>query len=148
MNPWKKEQRLNEIGEAGVWVEYEDGMEVRLGSTETPLYKKVFGTVYDRVRAKYKNRNIPDDVAEKAFNEVYATAIVFEWRGPNWLDENDKPLAFSLDAVLKALVDLPRFRAFCVAFANERMNFASAIEEDATKNSSTVSSGGSTGVTA
>lgn len=142
-NLWDQEKKLDEIGQQGVWVEYDDGVSFLLGSTETPLYKKTFSAVYERERTKYKNRDIPDDVAEAAFNEVYANAIVLDWKG--MVDESGNPMDYTRENVMKVLSGLRRVRVFIVQFSNERKNFANALEDDARKNSSTASSGASTG---
>lgn len=133
MNLYQEQKKLDDAGSEGVWVKFnDDGVEFLVGSMSAPKYQKVFEAAQKILRREYKQRKVPDAVAQDAMIRCMAEGCVFGWKGTT--NAAGEPLDFSSDNAAVVLKDLKRVRDFIAAFANDDDNFISS-EDAQTKNS-------------
>lgn len=111
----------------GVWVDFGDGVEVKL----TRLNTKAAKEVRRREEKPYARlREIPEDIQEKVLTRIMAQAVIKEWKGV--LDEKGKPIPCTAEAVEALLNELPDFREDLIFAAAQRETFK-AEEVEAAK---------------
>ena len=125
----------------GVWVNFGDGGEVKVGRYGNPKHKAAL----ERLRRPYRSfelsgRPLPDDVAERIMLEGLAEGIVFEWRG---IEDESGLIQFSKQNVIKTLsrVEFRDFRNDILAASMSMETFRKQELEDAAKNSGNTSAG-------
>lgn len=133
MNLYQEQKKLDDAGSEGVWVKFnDDGVEFLIGSMSSPKYQKVFEAAQKILRREYKQRKVPDAVAQDAMIRCMAEGCLLGWRAIT--NAASEPLDYSSDNAAVVLKDLKRVRDFVAAFASDDDNFMSS-EEAQTKNS-------------
>lgn len=144
LNPWQVEKELDRVGAEGVWLGYDlADFSCLIRSAESPLVREIAEQVWVPIRAKYRNRDIPDNVQKDAHVLIIANALVADWQ--DQVDEKGEPLPYSPDAVARYATDNERFQRWVISASADRKLFLAEIEAQAAKNSSTASSGPSSG---
>jgi len=84
---------------------------------------------------------MPDHVAEKltdATHRAYAEFIVLDWEG---IHENDQPMPFKVDNVMRVFKKSPKFFAAIHELSEDESYFRKEVQEEMGKNSQMLSSG-------
>lgn len=96
----------------GIWLEYgqnSKGEPIRIRISRAGGSNVRFAKVMERITRPHKKALelgvLDNSVAQRLFQEGYAEAVVLDWTGVE--DENDQPLPFSREAVVKLFQDLP-----------------------------------------
>lgn len=118
----------------GVWVEWKDGVEVKirpLSSSKTVGFqkaatKKEFEFVNGR-------RTVTKKIDDEKFNDSLQDWLVEDWRG--LYDQNDKPIPCNAETK-KAILDyVHEFRLFVVMAGQELEQYRQDQQKEAEKNS-------------
>lgn len=109
MNLYQKFSTNPDAETAGVWVNYGDGLEIKL--RRAGGRNKKFADALDAVTRRNKRRidlgSLPEDEAKRIMAEIYADAVVVEWKGVTGPDGVE--IAFTRENVVKVFLDLPEF---------------------------------------
>jgi len=132
MNLYQEQKKLDDAGNEGVWIKFNDDVELLIGSMSAPKYQKVFEVAQKILRREYKARKVPDAVAQDAMIRCMSEGCFLGWRGMT--NAAGEPLDYSSDNAAVVLKDLKRVRDFVAAFASDDDNFISS-EDAQTKNS-------------
>ncbi len=123
--------------EEGVWVDFGQGLEVKIRRSDSRRSREVFRRLYKPYRKMEEAGNaIPhdDEIAIRA--KWTAQALVADWKGVT--DRKGKAVKFDADNLQPAidlLVDARDFQKLINDFADEQETFRAQTVEDAAKNS-------------
>ena len=104
----------------GIWFAIEEAQFkcLRAGGSNEKFSKAV--RKYNQKRRAIANGVISREEADKSLAEIYADCIVLDWKGVT--DEQDKPLPFNRENVIKLLTDLPdlfdALAVYCSSYEN------------------------------
>lgn len=120
----------------GTWIEFGDGCRFKLASTTRDAYQKAL----TRARPKSRFELEKDDAGMKIVTVAVREACLLDWEG---IVEEDgvTPIPFSVENK-KRIMDVPLFREFITAAANEISNFQ---EEAKAEDAATLKSGAGVG---
>lgn len=128
-----KYKTSEELEVNGVWVDFGDGVCVKIARFSNPHSKEVRSRL-ERPHAQALRRgSLPDSVSEYILLKQMAEAIIVDWKGVT--DENGAELECTYDNKLSVLKKFKDFRDDVAFAAMERDTFKSADVEDAGKNS-------------
>lgn len=117
------------LEEHGVWVDFGDGIEVKVTRTNTKEAQKYKAQLEKPYR---KLSQIPDDVQDGIYEKMIAHKIIKDWKGIT--DEEGKEVPYSPDAALKILQTFRDFRDDIILAASERETFRKIEAEEQAKN--------------
>jgi hypothetical protein len=124
MNLYQKFSTNKDAETAGVWVDYGDGVELKLrrAGGRNLKYRDAHEARTTRNKRRIDMGSMSEDEARDLMANVYADAIVVDWRTRTGKDEDGNPIyaqavtgsdgsevPFSRDNVFKVLSDLPEF---------------------------------------
>lgn len=95
-------------------------------------YLKVAEVVFKPYRRQIQHNLLDPEVLDGLLAQVYAKAVVKGWSGVE--DENDQPLSFTEENVLKVLKDLPVVFDAIKEVARDYSNFRQDCLEEEAKN--------------
>lgn len=124
----------------GVWCDLGDGLSVKVARLNSPEYLKA---VRDRTRGYHqqlKRKTLPAEVQRKITAEVYADAILLDWKG---LVLDGKETPYSRDKAVEMLLNFPVFADDVTELADDLALFREEEAEDSEKNSPTGSASSS-----
>lgn len=123
--------------EEGVWVDFGQGLEVKIRRSDSRRSREVFRRLYKPYRKMEEAGNaIPHDAEILIRAKWTAQALVADWKGVT--DRKGKTVKFDPDNLQPAvdlLVDTRDFQKLINDFADEQETFRAASVEDAAKNS-------------
>lgn len=131
------------LEEEGVWVDYGDGLQVKVRRLNSKHSRDVRRKLEKPYAAQFRSRDMPDSLQEELLNKQMAQSIVVDWKGVEdpytQVPEGKEapPLAYSPENVLKIVSD-PEFKDFredILTAAMERTTFEKEQRKDAEKNS-------------
>lgn len=112
MNLFKTFKTNSTLESDGIWLEYgqnSKGQPIRIRIARAGGSNVRFAKVMERLTRPHKKSLelgvLDNAVAQKLFQDGYAEAVVLDWEGVE--DENDQPIPFSKEAVVKLFQDLP-----------------------------------------
>lgn len=120
--------------EEGEWVDWRDGVRVKVRSAETAAYSKL----HEKLQKPYANilrhgGRIPREKTEEILIQCLAECVLVDWDGI--IDDDGKPIKYTPEKALKFLTEAIDFRDFVTMAAYDRNNFRLKAKEAATKNS-------------
>lgn len=121
--------------EEGVWVDFGDGIEVRIRRLSSKVSRDVRKRLEKPHGEAIRRGGLPEGVAEDILNRQIAEAVIAEWRGVD--DEAGNALPCTVENKLRVIKALPEFRDEVLSVSIERDNYKAALNEEAEKNSST-----------
>lgn len=134
MSLYKKFKTDAQVEVDGVWVDYGDGIRIRLARAGGA--NQAFLRATERVHRKYRKQIQLDALTEKEaaplLREIYADSIILGWEGVTAADGQSLP--FSKENCLKLLEDLPEFFRDIREYANSRELFLESVLEADAKN--------------
>jgi len=124
---------LETMGE-GVWVEWKDGVRVKLRPLATSktveLRKAATKKTFEFLNGR---RNVVEETDDEQFNDLLQEHLIEDWDG--FYDQNDKPVPCNAETK-KAILDyFHEFRLFAVTAGQELEQYRQAAKEEAEKNS-------------
>jgi hypothetical protein len=132
-----------EAGE-GIVLDYGDGVKIRIhrAGGGNKAFARILEAKTKPYRRQIDNGTIDQDVMRRLMAEIYAKSVIIGWEGVT--DEDDHPLAFTEENVVKVLLDLPDlFRDIQEAASNAALFRADA--NAAVEGNSSTPSGGASG---
>ncbi len=115
--------------EDGKWFEFQPGVEVKIAATQS----KRSGAAFARIGKGKSLQDLQDtEVMEKIVRQVYAEAIIIDWKG---FTKNGKKLPCTKENVLYALDSSLEFYQFVTRITNDIKNFRVSKAEGERKNS-------------
>lgn len=122
----------------GVWEDFGDGLEVKIARIGNPIYQKAFQKISKPHKKAIRRGTLRDEKAEELLIEAMAKAIVLDWKG---LEEDGKEVPYNHNNCVKILTEYKDFREQVSEFATEIEAFRCDEDEEAEKNSETLSDG-------
>lgn len=123
--------------EEGVWVDFGQGLEVKIRRSDSRRSRDVFRRLYKPYRKMEEAGNpIPHDDEILIRAKWTAQALVADWKGVT--DRKGKAVKYdseNLKAAIDLLVDARDFQKLINDFADEQETFRAATVEAAAKNS-------------
>lgn len=107
--------------EAGTWVDLGGGLKVKIRRFSAKKSLEVRENLEKPHRMRGGKTNIPADVLEEITNKHVATGILVAWEGV--FDTDGSEIAFSTDAAMKLLTELPELTKVIVLEAIDFDNF-------------------------
>lgn len=128
-------QTNKHLEEDGVWVDYADGLEVkirRMNSTKSREIRRKLEKPYTK---GFRGQDMPDSLQEELLNKQLAEAIVVDWKGVPDPKDVTKMLPCTPENVLMMVTEYPDFRDDILAASMERATFQIEERKAAEKNS-------------
>lgn len=122
------------LEEAGVWVDYGDGLKVKVRRLSSKTSRDVRRKLEKPYAAQFRNREMPDSLQEELLNKQVSMAIVLDWEGVEDPDKADAMLPYSQENVLRMVTEFPDFRDDILTAAMERTTFEKEQREKGAKN--------------
>lgn len=131
------------LEEEGVWVDYGDGVMVKLRRLNSKHSREVRRKLEKPYTAQFRAREMPDSLQEQLLNKQLSESIVVDWKGVPNPDKPEEELPCTPDNVLKMVSNeqFKDFREDILTAAMSQTAFEKETRKDAEKNSKTVSSG-------
>ena len=106
---YKKFKTDPKIEEKGVWIDYGDGVKVKIARAggANAAFKKAVERHARKYRHQLRTGLMPADKADAVLREVFADTVILDWEGVT--DEDGNVLEFTRENVVKVLEDLPDF---------------------------------------
>lgn len=120
----------------GVWFDIGDDAHVKIAAMNNPNWQRVMRAKFKGKERQIQLKTLPDAVAEKLYIEAIAETILLDWKG---FTSNGQPLAYSREAVVDVLTRHKRLRDMVVGLSEDFEAFKISADEDAEKNSATLS---------
>lgn len=117
----------------GVWFAIEEAQFKckRAGGSNDAFTKAV--RKYNQKRRAIASGAVSREEADKELAQIYADTVITDWK--NVTDENNKPLAFSKENVIKLLTDLPDLFDTLAVYCADYGNFLQDEAQATAKNS-------------
>ena len=133
--------------EEGVWVDFGDGIRVKLRRLNSAKSKEVRRRLEKPFEKQYRNgREYPDSLQEELMNKQLAQAIVVDWEGIPELDQSGSPIdgkdmPCTPENVIRMVSQFPDFREEITTASLERATFQVEERKEREGNSEAVSNG-------
>lgn len=117
-----------EVGEAGVWVDFYNGSKLKLASSENAKYKAHLAKLARKHRLQLDQSN--DDstaLIQEITSEALAKYVLLDWYGVSLGGEEDTP--YSPEKGKLALINAPKLREFVTEQAADNTNFKKIVED-------------------
>lgn len=122
------------LEENGVWVDFGDGLEVKVARFNSARSKEVRRRLEKPFKGVFRSgQDLPEDKSTDILVKQMAEAIILDWKGV--LGPDGKVLEPTLENKIKVLTDLPDFREVIATAALESATFKTLEDEEAGKNS-------------
>lgn len=121
--------------EDGQWVNYGDGLEVKIRRLNSAKSKEVRRRLEKPYVKQFRGADIPDSIQEMLLNQQLAKAIVVDWKGVPDPENPDKPLACTEENILSMIQQFPDFRDDILTASMERATFQREDQKAAEGNS-------------
>lgn len=105
----------------GTWVDYMDGISVKVRRSTHPMFKKAMRKAFRRF--KHMGSALTPEQEDIIKNEAVANGLIVDWK----IGE-DTP--FTPDAALEVFIELPDFRRWCEEQGDDVDNFKDEREAD------------------
>jgi hypothetical protein len=144
LDRYKTDRKLEE---EGVWVDFGDGVEVKLRRLNSAKSKEVRRKLEKPYEKQYRNgREYPDSLQETLMNKQLAEAIVVDWKGIPELNEQGEPIegkdmVCTPDNVIRMVSQFPDFREEITTASLERATFQVEARKELEGNSGNASNG-------
>lgn len=109
--------------EAGVWVDFGDGIEVQLRRLNSNKSKEIRRKLEKPYAKQFRGQDMPETIQEDLLNKQIAKAIIVDWKGVPDPAKPESPLACSEEAVLDMIRKFPDFRDEILQASMERATF-------------------------
>lgn len=118
----------------GIWVELQEGIEVKIRSAQSLHAAKVYKELIAPYKKKAQRGNLPESVTREINAMHLAKGILVDWKG--FYGEDEKEIPFSVQAAYDLLID-PAYTDLLLDIseaATAREAFRAEEEETDTKN--------------
>lgn len=127
----------------GVWADWQGGRFL-IAKSGTAKHVKI----QERVFKPYKHQlNLPSfdsELRKDLMAQVAAEAILVGW-DESIVDDNDKPIEYSVERAAQMLLDIPELTEFVTNFSLNHINYRAETVAETAKKSDELSSGAPTG---
>jgi len=115
----------------GVWVAYDLDVELLIGNTNSPEFRKSCSELLEPFRQKIRTKGI--DFAERIeiIKPAIAKHLLKGWKN---LTDKDKPIAFSSKEALRIFEIFPDMPMFILGSADEKEWFRKEFQRESAKN--------------
>lgn len=114
----------------GVWVEFRDGMEVRVARAGNPEFRKLWRALTRPYQRQLRTGTLSPQKEDELTVRCMARALLRDWRGLE--DESGEPIGYDPAFAERLLMDSPELRNFVSDVATEYQMFREQrLEEDA-----------------
>ena len=119
----------------GVWVDFAEGIELRIARARNPKYQELLRKLVDPVRMKIRNDEIDMKDFNKILLEVRAKTILLDWK--NIDDKDGKSIPYSVTKALEFFRDpeLKDLYTFVVTISENADQYKKSLVIDSEKNS-------------
>ena len=117
--------------DAGVWVDIGQGARVKVARDTSTRYRERLRDVLRPYRGSIVAGALSDEQAQKLFAKAAAGTLLLDWEG---IEQDGRPLAFSIDAAEQLMADLPDFYRAVESFSKEAALFRETHEAAEQKN--------------
>ena len=123
--------------EEGAWTtSIGQGMEIKIRAFTSRVVMEAYNRYMNIAQKQVdKSGDVPADVAKDMASRVVAEAMVVDWKGPAFVDEDGKTLEYSKEAVYFFAKKSKAFRMAVYNFSMADDSFQKEVEADAVKNS-------------
>ena len=120
----------------GVWVDFAEGVELRIARSGNPKFQEKLEQLLKPHRRKFRRGNIPLDLVRSLTQQAAIGTILVNWRGFTEKDENGKelPVNFSEDKALEYFKKSTDFVNDVLDFADDMELFREDDQEESGKN--------------
>lgn len=130
------------LEEEGVWVDYGDGVEVKIARWGNSTFRRVYARLTRPYKEQMRRESLAPEIDKRIMDQVIAESIVLDWKGVD-LGHGEIPHNQAAALEVMARKDLKDFRADIVTASQAAETFRiEEIEEDS-KNLPTTSDGNS-----
>ncbi len=121
--------------EQGVWVDFEDGVAVRVRRLSSKASQKAREKAEAPYKARLRSGKLDDDTAELIAIHQLARGVISDWKGLK--DADGKDIPYNPDTAFEILSDdsLKDFRGEILQISLERDAYKADEDEEAEKNS-------------
>lgn len=111
-----------EKSEAGVWIEYDGGIEFLIARSNTPAYRKAVKQMHKRYKRQIENETLSDEKSDRLMAELMAEHILLDWTG---MKNGDEEFKYSRESAIAFLSDerYAEVRQWIMAQADDLENF-------------------------
>lgn len=124
-----------DLEETGVWVDYSDGLKVKLRRLNSVKSREVRRRLEKPYTKGFRGQEMPESLQEELLNKQLAEAIVVDWEGVPNPDDPKQQLPCTQENVLMMVARFPDFRDDIIAASMERATFQQEQLKEAEKNS-------------
>jgi hypothetical protein len=119
---------------SGVWVTYEDDIELKLARMNNPAFDKFLETRQGPNLGKFRKQKQTDAEQDALIKDAVAATILLDWKGIE--DEDGKLVPFSKEKASELVKDpsLRDFYRFILIESSNAMNFRKAVLKEALGN--------------
>jgi len=115
----------------GTWVDFGDGIEIKIARIGNPRYQEEFQNVSRPYKRQLRRGTLREEVAEKLLIKVVAKTIALDWKG---LEEDGVQVPYSAENAERILTTYPDFRDEITELAKDISSFRAQEDEETEKN--------------
>jgi len=123
-----------ELEESGTWVDYGDGLKVRVRRLNSKFSKDVRRKLEKPYSGQYRGREMPESLQDELLNKQMAKAIIVDWEGVPNPDSPEEMLACTEENILRMVGEFKDFRDDILTAAMERTTFQKEDVREQEKN--------------
>jgi hypothetical protein len=132
MGIYKRYSTEKSMEEAGAWVDFGDGIRVRVRSDQSMQVRNLRNKLMLKFRHALMRSGMPPAIEDQVNIEL-CTAVVVAWDGIT--DENEQPIPYSVENVRKVVTDLWELRRDILLASSMSETFRKQQVEDMVGNS-------------
>ena len=127
-----KSYRTDKVAEKeGVWVELNEGMEVKVARLNNPTYQRIWEREMRPFRAQFERGLLADDKMEQIIVKVMSECILIDWKN---IEFDGKKLPHSVENAAMLMSEFPDFRSDIMFLASQQATFRAEEIAEAEKN--------------
>jgi len=144
MNFKKRYETSKDLENDGVWEDIDEGFRVRVARANNPHHQRIAENLMRPYRRQIASGNLSVEKQQEITIQAMAECLLLDWEG---LEIDGKAVPYSVSQAIELLTEYKDFREEIAEIAQSMELFRSKEVEDAEKNSSSASSGKSSGKT-
>ena len=117
----------------GVWVDFAEGIQLKIARARNPKYAELLRTLVDPVRKDIRNDKLSTDDFADILLEVRAKTVLLDWKN---IEEKGKVVPYSSAKAMEYFKnpELKDFYNFVVAISENSDQYKKGLIEDSAKN--------------
>ena len=112
-----------DFAENGIWVEFGDGVKVKIRSANSTIAGQILEDLYAPYRALARTKKMPADLDVDLMQQWAGLALIVDWeKMPHF--ETEKVIPYSNEAAVAQCRGMPEFTIDVINISKERATFA------------------------